>query len=58
TSLANDAKADLWKLEGKAGSEYWVGYDNLYVITRYNRSIMYALAAWELGNAIVAEDAE
>ncbi|MCP4278101.1 MAG: lytic murein transglycosylase B [Gammaproteobacteria bacterium] len=51
----NDATADIWLLEGETGPEYWVGFDNLYVITRYNHSIMYALAAWELGTAIILE---
>jgi membrane-bound lytic murein transglycosylase B len=55
--LDNKTTADLWLLEGKTSPEYWVGFDNLYVITRYNRSIMYALAAWQLGNAIVQEAA-
>jgi membrane-bound lytic murein transglycosylase B len=55
TELDNDAAADLWALEGKSATEYWVGFDNLYVITRYNRSIMYALAAWQLGDSIVQE---
>jgi membrane-bound lytic murein transglycosylase B len=52
TTLDNSAKAGLWQLEGAEGDEYWVGFNNLYVITRYNHSIMYALAAWELGEAI------
>ena len=55
TTQAATDKAGLWELEGKEGSEYWVGFDNLYVITRYNRSVMYALAAWELGQSIVRE---
>ncbi len=53
--LDKETTADLWLLEGKTSPEYWVGFDNLYVITRYNRSIMYALAAWQLGSAIVEE---
>jgi membrane-bound lytic murein transglycosylase B len=55
SDLDGETTADLWALEGESGTEYWVGFDNLYVITRYNRSIMYALAAWELGDSIVGE---
>lgn len=53
TELDGDAAAGLWRLEGEKGDEYWVGFHNLYVITRYNRSVMYALAAWQLGNEIM-----
>jgi membrane-bound lytic murein transglycosylase B len=28
--------------------EYWVGYHNFFVITRYNRSLKYAMAAFQL----------
>lgn len=55
TELDPSARAGLWRLEGATADEYWVGFDNLYVITRYNRSVMYALAAWQLGEAIVRE---
>ncbi len=55
TELDEQAKAGLWELEGSDGTEYWVGFDNLYVITRYNRSVMYALAAWQLGQAVVQQ---
>jgi len=55
TELNDNAAAGLWKLESKDADEYWVGFNNLYVITRYNRSVMYALAAWQLGEAVVAE---
>lgn len=37
---------------GTDSSEYWVGYHNFRVITRYNRSVKYALAAHELSRAI------
>jgi membrane-bound lytic murein transglycosylase B len=57
TELSDDATAGVWQLEGENGPEYWVGFDNLYVITRYNRSIMYALAAWELGESVTREAA-
>ena len=56
--LPATAPAGLWQLEGKNETEYWVGFQNLYVITRYNRSIMYALATWELGEAIMGKVAE
>ena len=32
--------------------EYWAGYQNFYVITRYNRSRRYAMAVYRLSEAI------
>ncbi len=55
TNLCADSKAELLGYEGDDGSEYWVGFHNFFVITKYNRSVMYALAAYQLGQAIAAE---
>src|SRR5690606_8913066 len=44
--------ATLVTLEGDAGPEYWFGYRNFYVITRYNHSPMYAMAVYQLAQAI------
>jgi membrane-bound lytic murein transglycosylase B len=55
TSLANDSAAQLVTLDGDAGPEYWVGFHNFFVITRYNRSVMYALAVHQLGQEIALE---
>jgi len=52
TELEGTAAAQLMKLEGADGPEYWVGFHNFYVITRYNRSVLYALAAFQLGLAV------
>ncbi|MDH5824696.1 lytic murein transglycosylase B [Luteimonas sp. RD2P54] len=46
--------ATLVSLEGEAGPEYWLGYRNFYVITRYNRSPMYSLAVHQLAQSIRA----
>jgi membrane-bound lytic murein transglycosylase B len=54
TGLPGEASARLIAFEGAAGPEYWVGFHNFYVITRYNRSAMYAMAVWQLGSEIVA----
>lgn len=45
-------KAVLLKHEGDYGTEYWLGFDNFYTITRYNISSMYAMAAHQLAEAI------
>lgn len=45
-------KAALVKLENKQDAEFWFGFDNFYVITRYNHSAMYAMAVYQLGEVI------
>ena len=45
---APDAPVALIRLDGAAGPEYWAGYRNFYVITRYNRSALYAMAVHQL----------
>ncbi len=55
TNLPNDDIAQLITLDGANGSEYWVGFHNFFVITRYNHSAMYALAVHQLGQEIALE---
>jgi membrane-bound lytic murein transglycosylase B len=53
TTLPSDAPAAPYSFEAHGGgSEYWIGYHNFYVVTRYNRSTKYALAAHQLSQAI------
>ncbi len=54
TTLSDETPAMLIAVQGKDGPEYRVGFNNFYVITRYNRSILYALAVHDLGLAIEA----
>lgn len=48
-------KVKLLQLENKNGYEYWLGLHNFYVITRYNRSTLYAMAVYQLSEAIRAQ---
>ncbi len=50
--VADDASATLVKLLGENGAEFWLGNHNFYVITRYNHSRMYAMAVYQLSQAI------
>ena len=43
-----DEKVSLFQLQGSQGTEHWMGYANFYVITRYNRSRLYAMAVRQL----------
>jgi len=50
--VPDDARSWLIVLQTADGPDYWVGLNNFYVITRYNRSPLYAMAAYQLSAAI------
>jgi len=52
-ALRDDLPVVAFKLDGEAGPEYWMGLKNFYVITRYNRSAMYAMAVHQLSQMLV-----
>ena len=55
TGLPDDHPAALVTLElGDGRHEYRVGFHNFFVITRYNRNVMYAAAVEEMGRAVAA----
>ena len=47
-------EAMLLLLEGENGPEHWLAFENFYVITRYNHSFHYAMAVWQLSQALEA----
>lgn len=51
-AAAPQLPATLLTLEGAQGTEHWIGFKNFWVITRYNRSPMYAMAVWQLAQEI------
>lgn len=55
TDLCADSGAQLLTYEGDDGIEHWVGFHNFFVITKYNRSVMYALAVHQLGQRISSQ---
>jgi membrane-bound lytic murein transglycosylase B len=45
-------ETSLLALSTTNGDQYLLGFPNFYVITRYNHSTYYALAVYQLGQAI------
>ena len=56
-ALGADLPATLLTLEAAAGEEHWITFRNFYAITRYNRSPLYAMAVYQLAQAIAQGDA-
>ncbi|MES9861753.1 MAG: lytic murein transglycosylase B [Candidatus Thiodiazotropha sp. LLP2] len=52
--LDPEALTSLIKLDAGSQQEYWLGLHNFYVITRYNHSNLYAMAAYQLSREILA----
>lgn len=49
---AGNDKLSVIGLTQPEGEEYWLGRQNFYAITRYNHSRMYAMAVYQLAEAI------
>ncbi len=53
--IPGDSLTAVLRLEGETGPEYWLGLQNFYAITRYNHSPLYAMAVYQLSQAITAQ---
>lgn len=49
-----DSKIKVLRLQQESGNDYWLGFWNFYVITRYNHSVHYAMAVYQLAQEILA----
>ena len=50
--LAPETPASAIRLQGENGAEFWIVFENFFAITRYNRSYNYAMAVFQLSEAI------
>ena len=53
--IKTDTKADIIVLNKQAIPQYWMTYHNFYALTRYNHSNLYAMAAYQLSQALSAK---
>jgi membrane-bound lytic murein transglycosylase B len=51
-SHSDDAQVHPIRLDGDDGAEFWLGYRNFWVISRYNRSIAYSMAVFQLSEEL------
>jgi membrane-bound lytic murein transglycosylase B len=54
SAVTTPGEVSLLRLDVGTGYDYWIGFHNFYVITRYNHSTNYAMAVYQLGQAIKA----
>lgn len=47
-----DKLVSIVRLQEQEAQSYWLGFNNFYVITRYNRSPLYAMAVFDLSEEI------
>lgn len=50
--IQDQDKAMPLKFFGEHGAEFWIALDNFYVITRYNHSNLYGMAAFQLSREL------
>jgi membrane-bound lytic murein transglycosylase B len=55
--LPLDTEVKLLSFEQPKGDELWAGLNNFYVITRYNHSPLYAMAVYQLSEALLTKKA-
>ncbi|WP_192457567.1 lytic murein transglycosylase B [Musicola keenii] len=51
-SLGGYQEASLLRLDMGSYYQFWYGLPNFYAITRYNHSVHYAMAVWQLGEEV------
>ncbi len=51
-SLGGVQEASLLRLDMGSYYQFWYGLPNFYAITRYNNSVHYAMAVWQLGEEV------
>jgi membrane-bound lytic murein transglycosylase B len=51
-SVNEQTAASLLILKQKDSNEYWLGYNNFYVISRYNHSTLYSMSVFQLAQEI------
>ncbi|RXS44114.1 lytic murein transglycosylase B [Idiomarina sp. 29L] len=51
-TVTPDTKVRVFEFETENAAEYWLGYNNFYVITRYNHSPLYAMAVYQFSEQL------
>ena len=51
-TLDEDREVMAFEFDAGEQMQYWLGLDNLHVITRYNRSVMYAMVVHQLADLL------